>query len=92
MSFVKVCQVAENFIVKLAQIKLENLDWIEPKIKEDNDEYFASDELDKPYILDSAIWERAKKVVQPYAKNYKNKWSVIFRIYKKMKGRVKQKK
>ena len=70
MSFQKISALAEEFVIKIAEYQLE---------------ISTSDEtIDVQDAVDEKIWNRAKKTVKKYWKNYDEPWKVVMVVYKKM--------
>lgn len=106
MSFVKVCQLAEQFIEKIAEHhyedhapedkKAEDIKWIteeERKLIKEN----GTNSTFKPHNPPSSVasektWDRAKKVTKKYWKNYKEPWAVVYHVYQRMGGKKPKKK
>lgn len=101
MSFEKVAELAEKFVIKLAEEQYENAapadkkasdfspderDFINSIAKKDNNQ--AQDAND----LDEKIWNRAKKTVKKYWKKYDEPWAVVYDVYRKMGGKPQKKK
>lgn len=65
----------------------------EVKAQGKNEEYKPFDKAHNPpsWAKNKAIWDRAKKAVKPYRKNYKEPWSVISHVYFQMGGEKKHK-
>lgn len=59
-----------------------------------NEEYRPFNKPHNPpsWVANEAIWNKAKKAVKPYKKNYKEPWSVISHVYFNMHGQKKKKK
>lgn len=109
MSFDKVAQLAEEFVVKLAEkhyddhapddVKSKDLTWIDEETRreiQDNGkkpEYKPFDKAHNPpgAISNEKIWDRAKKSVKKYWKNYSEPWAVVYDVYRKMGGKAKKK-
>lgn len=100
MSFQKVAELAEEFVLKIAEHQYENSapadkkasdfspeerDFIQSLSKKDNNP--AMDEND----LDEKIWNRAKKTVKKYWKKYDEPWAVVYDVYRKMGGKSQKK-
>src|SRR5476651_758721 len=89
-----ILKIAEHQYANTApkDVKAKDLDWIDEQTRQEiianknNEEYRPFDKAHNPpgIIADEKIWNRAKKIVKPYAKKYENKWAVIFNIYKKL--------
>lgn len=110
MSFQKVAELAEEFLIKIAEHKYEteappdvtvdDLDWLDEQTRAEikfngkNPEYQPFDKTHNPpgAVGDPKIWERAKKAVKPYWKNYKEPWGTVFHVYKMMHGKTKKQK
>src|SRR5574337_1299641 len=105
MTFTKVCQLADEFVIKIAEhyynehiptnIKTEDVDWITPEertlIKEN-----GTDPTFKPHnppasISSEKTWDKAKKAVKKYWKKYDEPWAVVYDVYRKMGGKPKKK-
>lgn len=107
MELYRIIALANEFFIKAAEEKLpwpemrpEDLKWLdsetieEIKENEKNEHYKPRGKLHNPpsMIADEKIWDRAKKAVKPYQKKYKNKWPIVFTVYRSMHGRLKKKK
>lgn len=106
MSFVKVTEIAEQFIVKLAvyegkepeNITANELDWLdeqsraEIKFNGKSEEYQPFDKSHNPpsTILDPKVWSRAKKSVKKYWKKFEEPWAVVYKVYRDMGGKAKK--
>ena len=101
MSFEKVADLAEEFVLKIAEHQYETSapadkkasdfspserDFINSLSKKDNNQ--AMDEND----LDEKVWKRAKKTVKKYWKKYDEPWAVVYDVYRKMGGKPQKKK
>lgn len=66
----------------------------EVKAQGKNEEYKPFDKAHNPpsWVADKAIWDKAKKAVKPYKKNYEEPWSVISHVYFNMHGKKRKKK
>jgi hypothetical protein len=100
MSFDKIAELADEFVIKLAEQQYadqaptdkkasdfspEEQALIKSKSKEDNNQ--AQDNND----LDEKVWKRAKKVVKKYWKKYDEPYAVVYDVYRKMGGKIKKK-
>lgn len=106
MSFDKVCELADNFIIKLAEeqyinetpadIKSTDLTWLDEeeraliKMNGKNDKYLPHNPPSS--VTSEKIWDRAKKAVKKYWKKYDEPWGAVFNVYKQMGGKTKGKK
>lgn len=66
----------------------------EVKSQGKNEEYIPFDKPHNPpsWVKNETIWDKAKKAVKPYRKNYEEPWSVISHVYFQMGGKKKSKK
>jgi hypothetical protein len=109
MSFEKVAELAEEFVIKIAEyqyadspppnVKTEDLTWLDEEAREEvkaqgkNPEYKPFDRPHNPpgAVGSEKIWNRAKKAVKPYFKNYDEPWAVTMHVYHQMHGKSKKK-
>lgn len=84
MSFSKVAELANEFVIKIAEYQYE--DQAPADVK--NSEFCADDISD----LDAKIWNRAKKSVKKYWNKYDEPWAVVYDVYRKMGGKPQKKK
>jgi hypothetical protein len=106
MSFVKVAELAEEFLIKIAErhyednapadVKSDDLKWVDPGerwlIKQNgkNDKFLPHNPPGA--IASEKIWDKAKKAVKKYWKKYDEPWAVVYDVYRKMGGKPKAKK
>lgn len=66
----------------------------EVKAQGQNEDYKPFDKEHNPpsWVASEKIWDKAKKAIRPYKKNYKEPWAVISHIYFNMRGKKKKKK
>lgn len=106
MSFDKVAEVAENYLIKIVaaqndahapdEVKADDLTWLDAGerwlIQQNgtNDKYLPRN---PPSIVASEkTWDKAKKSVKKYWKKYEEPWAVVYDVYRKMGGKLKKKK
>lgn len=100
MSFAKVAELADNFVIKIAEHQYADSPPADKKASDfsSGEEAFinslsskdnnpAMDEND----LDEKVWKRAKKTVKKYWKNYDEPWAVVYDVYRKMGGKPQKK-
>lgn len=100
MSFAKVAELADKFVIKIAEQQYadaapadkkasdfspEEASFIKSLSQKDNNP--AQDAND----LDEKIWNRAKKTVKKYWKKYDEPWAVVYDVYRKMGGKTQKK-
>jgi len=100
MSFDKVAQLAEEFVIKIAEHQYatkapadkkasdfspEEASFIRALSKADNNQ--AQDDNN----IDEKTWKRAKKAVKKYWKGYEEPWAVVYDVYRKMGGKPQKK-
>lgn len=106
MSFEKVAELAEEFMIKIAErhyednapedVKADDLTWLDAGerwlIKQNgtNDKFLPHNP--PPVISSEKTWDKAKKAVKKYWKKYKEPWAVVYDVYRKMGGKTKKKK
>jgi hypothetical protein len=109
MSLEKISQLADEFVIKLAEhkyaeqaptdIKADDLDWIDEETRQEikqngkKEEYKPFDKSHNPpgAVASEKTWNRAKKSVKKYWKNYDEPWAVVYDVYRKMGGKPKKK-
>jgi len=80
-------------------VKAEDLDWIDEETRKEiksngkNEEYIPFDKSHNPpgSVANEKIWDKAKKAVKKYKKNYEEPWAVTYYVYKRMGGKTKKK-
>jgi len=110
MSFEKVAELAEEFVIKLAEhkyeteappnVRAEDLEGIDDQTRAEikfngkSHEYQPFDKTHNPpgAVGSEKIWNRAKKAVKKYWKNYDEPWAVTMHVYQQMHGKPKKKK
>jgi hypothetical protein len=106
MSVEKLAQIANEFVIKLAErhydntapedVKSNHIRWVDEEtrkeIKENgnNSKYLPHNPPGS--IASEKTWDRAKKVVKKYWKKYDEPWAVVYDVYRKMGGKPKKKK
>ena len=106
MSFEKVAELAEDFMIKIAErhyegnapedVKADDLTWVDAGerllIKQNgkNDKFLPHNPPGA--IASEKIWDKAKKAVKKYWKKYEEPWAVVYDVYRKMGGKPKKKK
>lgn len=106
MNIEKLAQIADEFVIKLAEHHYEDnapedkraddIKWITPEERQAIKDCGTEPTL-KPHNPPSSVasektWDRAKKVTKKYWKNYKEPWAVVYSVYRKMHGKPKKKK
>lgn len=105
MSFEKVAELAEDFIVKIAErhyedkapddVKCEDIRWVDDETRKEiknngkNPKYLPHNPPSA--IASEKIWDKAKKAVKKYWKGYEEPWAVVYDVYRKMGGKPKKK-
>lgn len=106
MSFDKVAELADEYLVKIAEkhyennapldIKSDDLSWLDAgerwlvKQNGKNDKFLPHNPPST--IASEKIWDKAKKSVKKYWKKYEEPWAVVYDVYRKMGGKKKKKK
>lgn len=101
MSLTKLAELAEKFVIKIAEHQYDSSAPADKKASDfspaerefinsiaNPDENQAQDENE----LDDKIWKRAKKSVKKYWNKYDEPWAVVYDVYRKMGGKPAKKK
>ncbi len=101
MSFTKVAELAEEFVIKIAEYQLSDKPPADKKASDfsPEEEAFINSLSEKDNNkaqdindLDDKIWKRAKKAVKKYWGKYKEPYAVVYDVYRKMGGKPQKKK
>lgn len=98
--------MVDEFLVSIAEsevpqdVKAKDLNWIDEETRREirengkKEEYIPFDKSHNPpgAVASEKTWDRAKKAVKKYWKNYEEPWAVVFSVYQKMGGKPKKKK
>lgn len=99
MSFIKLYQLANNFVIKIAEYQYDKEAPANKKASDFNSEEESfinslsghdDNQAKDENKIDEKIWKRAKKVVKKYWKNYDEPWAVVYDVYRKMGGKAKK--
>lgn len=105
MSFAKVAELAEEFVIKVAEhhyedhepeaCKAEDIKWVDEETRKEIKNN-GTNPTYKPHnppgqIASEKTWDRAKKAVKKYWKKYDEPWAVVYDVYRKMGGKPKKK-
>lgn len=77
MSFVKVCQLADEFEQKL-QDEQDAVDVLDAKTQVPS------------WVADPSIWLRAKKAIKKYWNKYEEPYGAVVNVYRQMGGKKKK--
>ena len=105
MSLQKISQLADEFVIKLAEehyetnapkdVKSKDITWITPEehrlIKENGTNPVFLPHNPPSSVANEAIWNKAKKAVKKHWKKYDEPWAVVYDVYYKMGGKKKKK-
>ncbi len=105
MSFAKVAELADEFLVKIAErhyednapedCKAKDITWVDEETRKEikdngkNAKYLPHNPPGA--IASEKIWDKAKKAVKKYWKKYDEPWAVVYDVYRKMGGKPKKK-
>lgn len=105
MSFEKVAELAEEFVIKIAErhyednapedVTADDITWVDEETRKEiknngkNDKYLPHNPPGA--IASEKTWDKAKKAVKKYWKKYKEPWAVVYDVYRKMGGKPKKK-
>lgn len=100
MSIHDLTELADKFVVKIAEMQMtdlraSDLHWLEPEDQKELTNWghdYPAKGNPSGWIANESIWEKAKKAVRKSWKKYKEPYAVVADVYKKMGGKVKKKK
>jgi hypothetical protein len=96
MSFDKVAELAEEFVIKIAENQYATKAPADKKASDFSPEEASfikslsnkdSNQAQDVNLIDEKVWKRAKKAVKKYWKKYDEPWAVVYDVYRKMGGK-----
>ena len=100
MSFEKIAELAEDFVIKIAErhyednapedVKAKDIRWVDEETRQEiknnskNPKYLPHNPPGA--IASEKTWDKAKKAVKKYWKKYDEPWAVVYDVYRKMGG------